>query len=78
MNNIENFSLFNLQKTYINNQNKNSSINYTLKSLNNAFNITRPIKLNDNINDFDGKIRKINFNNQWKKKLINFINKICI
>ena len=65
LNNIENFSLFNLQKTYIKNQSKNSSINYTLKSLNNAFNITRPIKLNDNItknNDFDGKVRKFNFN----------------
>ena len=65
-NNIENFSLFNLQKTFNNNQSKNSSINYTLKSLNNAFNIIRPLKLNDNItndNNFNGKkVRQFNFN----------------
>ena len=67
-NNGENYSLFNLQKNFTNNQNynKNSSINYTLKSLSNAFNISRPIKLSDNItknNDFSGKIQKYDYNN---------------
>ena len=67
-NNGENYSLFNLQKNFNNNQNynKNSSINYTLKSLSNAFNISRPIKLSDNItknNDFSGKIQKYDYNN---------------